>query len=413
MTRSIPSIIVLTLMSFTISYGLVRFPDAGILDAALTPGLTSDSQTVLVMKQTSDGAAIQYEQSSASSALPESQASSEELFVSESTVSPKNDSADSDQSSADQDSVSSDKLSQAAPETSSNTETSVAVKEDANPAQSASEIQDSADKPENHSETTEAVASEQSALENELDGKTDERLALIEAPDNNDFMKDDTLPIETDQDPFPMFDPLDSDVPSIVVDSDSSAAETEVEPLTDSKVQEEAVQIPEMTPEQAQSVDDYWDNYLSENSPSKSLTSNKDSDSTDSDYSSSTENQEPAASEPLPMPTDPNAQEIPARNREKKSANRDALTQPALNEPPMSVPNPNQPDTGTIPLESFPLEAAAMQKVNYTVDYQQEPYDSFGFNVPATGPIIVRRLPSTENSIDPIYNNAQLDRFAL
>ena len=54
-----------------------------------------------------------------------------------------------------------------------------------------------------------------------------------------------------------------------------------------------------------------------------------------------------------------------------------------------------------------------MQKVNYTADCQQEPYDPFGLKIPETGQIIVRRLPPVENSVDPIYNNAQLDRFAL
>ena len=71
MTRSIPSIIVLTLMCFTIGYGFVRFPDAGILDAGFSSpadgsAASTDGQMYTAMRQPADGSDLQQNESSAS-----------------------------------------------------------------------------------------------------------------------------------------------------------------------------------------------------------------------------------------------------------------------------------------------------------------------------------------------------------
>ena len=90
-------------MCFTISYGLVRFPEAGILDAA-QGSVSSGEQKEIVLKPTEDGSALSEDAPSVSSALPASNTSSDELFITESTTPPTkglSDSQSDNDSSAD------------------------------------------------------------------------------------------------------------------------------------------------------------------------------------------------------------------------------------------------------------------------------------------------------------------------
>ncbi len=404
MTRSIPSIIVLSLMCFTISYGLVRFPDAGILDAAQgvgpqVAGASSESQKTEVLKPTIDGSVPQQEESSVTSALPEEQAISEDLYVTQPTTAIKEMADSASDKEASENKESSEKAAEKAPENKKKKSNKGGSKS----KESKKSADIPADKTENAPEKSESKDDQLPTLESEPVSLPVENVdpVLIGIPDNDKSAQDDSMPIESDLNPLPMIDPLNSEIPSVIVDNGPSTPKPETE-----TPEQDALSIPEMTPDDSQSTEKFWDDYFNENAPSNALPTNKDNAPAETV-------QPPVAPEPMVIKADPNAHDIPAKSREKKSANKDALTLPGLDDPQNVRPNADQPDTGTIPMESFPLDASATQKVNYTVECQQEPYDSYGFNIPATGPIIVRRLPSTENSIDPIYNNAQLDRFAL
>ncbi len=417
MTRSIPSIIVLALMCFTISYGLVRFPEAGILDAAPTQSTSFVVYTSNL--QPTDGSALQPIETPAST-LPETTASSNDLFESQPSLTAKTPSRSSDVD------VSNKPVENA---TENSTPDQVADSEsadaNANPAANASAAEAPADKSESASEKADSDFAELPGLDSAPEEQADtmkeqaDTMTLIDIPEDDYSIHDDEMPIETDQDPLPPLDSFESDVPQIQVPSDPTdveqtfVPEQEMEPAPEPAIDTDF----DMTPEEEQSVDDYWDTYLnnelSDKAHETAASSNNDKSSNVSESGSSNEKQKDVFAAPAAIQSDPNAQVIPPRNREQKSANTDALTLPALDEPQNPAPTANQPETGTIPLESFPLDASAMQKVNYTVECQQEPYDKFGFNIPAVGPIVVRRLPSVENSVDPIYNNAQLDRFAL
>lgn len=418
-------------MCFTISYGLLHFPEAGILDAAQDSASTTDSLTVQVMKQTTDGTPIQVEETSFTTALPETQTPSKDLFETQSDSTSMNDSANSDNaSSAEKDSSKSADNASAAKSSKTKTESKPKKAKSDSAKQPAKENKTSAS--ETKPEKTESDADKQSAKENKKPVQENEQPApesmpvnqtveqdnsqlFIEAPSADDFIPDDSIPIESDINPMPpMIDPIETDIPPIIVDDNISLTDQNVEPITEPEIpQEEPIQVPDLPEDDSQTVTKLWDNYISEDSTSKNLESNNN------DSPSSFEaDQKPAMPEPPVIQTDPNAQEIPPQTREKMAPNKDAFTQPAINEQPNNVPNPNRPNTGTIPLETFPIDSAAndpaaTQRVNYTVDCQQEPYDPFGFKVPIIGPIVVRRLPSVDNSVDPIYNNAQLDRFAL
>lgn len=430
MTRSIPSIIVLTLMCFTISYGLLHFPEAGILDAAQETS-SSDPQTVQVMRQTTDGTPIQIEETSFSTALPETQTTSKELFESLSDSTSKSDSVNSDNASnAEKDSpksadnASDEKSQSTKTESKSKKAKSDAAKQSAKESKSKKAKSDVDNQPvqESKPDKAESDAAQQPATENKPNNQTEEQddsLFIIEAPSSDDFIPDDSLPIDSDINPLPTaIDATDSDIPPIIVDDSLSLSDQNVEPLTVPDIPEdEPIQIPDMPEDESQTVKEKWKNYITDDSSSKNVESNNNNSPIES-TSPSEADQKPASPEPPVIKSDPNAQEIPPRNREMKAPNKDALMQPAINEQQNNVPNPNRPNTGTIPLETFPIDSAAndseaMQRVNYTVDCQQEPYDPFGFKVPIIGPIVVRRLPSVDNSVDPIYNNAQLDRFAL
>ena len=403
MTRSIPSIIVLTLMCFTISYGLVRFPDDGILDAAQGVDSSSAPQMAEVWKPPVDGSTLKQDKSPAASVLPEQQAPSTELFVEESVPTSANDaSASNNESGAFNNSVEKES------EPKSNPEPEASAEANKNSSDNVSVADAPADKSESVSETTPSSDAQLPGLEN----APEDELTLIGIPD--DDVHSDSMPIETEDNPLPTLDPLDSDIPPVQVPSSLTEAEKAFEPEQNEEPPFEPEIDPDMsmTPEQEQAVEDYWSRNLDGIDVSNDSTSEKEDESA-TDSASAQEKQTPAASAPVAIPSDPNAQEIPARNREKKPANQDALTLPALDEPQNVEPKSVRPDTGTIPLETFPLEANNVQPVNFTTNSQLEPYDPFGIRVPDSGQIIVRRLPPIEKSIEPIYNNAQLDRFAL
>lgn len=413
MTRSIPSIIVLSLMCFTISYGLVRFPDAGILDAAPNTALSStdNATTCTSMKMPTDGTELLQDESASQTALPETEATSDDLFVTQQTTPPVKEVAES---KVDNDASAKEANKAQENKKKKSNKGGNKSKENKKTSDNASTADIPADKPENVPEKSESKESDLPNLESETVNSAadnDEFIELIGVPDNDKSTDDDSLPIKTDVNPIPAIDPITSDIPSVIVDHDFGASEPG--PLSDSDdpIQED-ISIPEMAPE-SNIIDDLWNDNPNENVPSGAATSNVDNAPTDNGNASISEEQTTKAPEPTTIKTDPNAQEIPPRNREPQPVNQGALTLPALDEPQNVNPNPNQPNTGTIPLESFPLDASAAQRVNYTVQYQQEPHDSLGFNIPASGPIVVKRLPSIENSVDPIYNNAQLDRFAL
>lgn len=413
-------------MCFTISYGLLHFPEAGILDAAQESASTTGSQTVHVMKQTTDGTPIQVEETSFTTALPETQTPSKNLFETQSDSTSKSDSANSDNASSSEkdSSKSADNASAAkSPKTKSESKAKKAKSDSAK--QPSKENKKSAK--ENKSEKTESDAAQQPAPENaqpapenQSNNETEEQdnsQLFIEAPGDDDFIPDESLPIESDINPMPpMVDTTESDIPPIIVDDSLSLEEQNAAPITEPDIpEEEPIQVPDLPEDDSQAVKEKWENYITEDGASKNMESNNSPiDST----STSEADQIPAMPEPPVIQSDPNAQEIPPRNREMKAPNKDAFTQPAINEQQNNFQNPNRQNTGTIPLETFPIDSAAndpaaMQRVNYTVDCQQEPYDPFGFKVPIIGPIVVRRLPSVDNSVDPIYDNAQLDRFAL
>lgn len=429
-------------MCFTISYGLLHFPEAGILDAAQQTSSTTDSQSFQVMKQTADGTSIQVEETSFSTALPETQTPNKDLFDSQSNSTPTSDSTNSENaSSAEKDSQKPTDNASAAKSPKTKTESKPkkaksdvakqSAKENKQPAKENKQPDEENKQPvpESKPEKTESDAVQQPAAEsnqpdpeNKPNNQTEEQddsQFFIEAPSDDDFIPDESLPIESDINPMPpMVDTTESDIPPIIVDDNISLTEQNVGPITEPDIQEEEpIQVPEMPEDDSQTVKDLWKNYISEDSPSKNLESNNNNTPIDSN-SPFEADQKPVLPEPPVIQSDPNAQEIPPRNREKALPNKDAFTKPAINEQQNNVPNPNRPNTGTIPLETFPIDSAAndpatTQRINYTVDCQQEPYDPFGFKVPIIGPIVVRRLPSVDNSVDPIYNNAQLDRFAL
>lgn len=379
-------------MCFTISYGLVRFPDAGILDAAPNTALSStDNMTTTKcksMKMPTDGTDLLQDESTSQTALPETEATSDDLFVTQQTTPPVKEVAES---KVDNDASAKEANKAQENKKKKSNKGGSKTKEEKKPIEPKSE------------------ESELPKLESETVNSVDENvdpLTLIGVPDEDQLSPDNSKPIES-EDPLPKLDKTDQDIPSIFVDH--NPPEFELGPISEpEEPEQEEPSIPELSPETEKAVDDYWDTVFDESSQS-----NKDNFQSDSGASSEPETKTPATAAPSEIKTDPNAQEIPPRNREQKPANQDALTLPALDEPQSGIPNASQPDTGTIPMESFPLDASAMQNVNYTVDYQQEPYDSFGFNIPETGQIIVKRLPPIENSVDPIYNNAQLDKFAL
>ena len=363
------------------------------------------------MKMPTDGTALLQDESASQNALPETEATSEDLFVTQQTAPPVKESVES---KADNDA--SDKEASKAQENKKkkSNKSGNKSKENKKTQDNASTADIPADKQENVPEKSEPKDSDLPNLESETVNSAADNNDSVEpigVPDNDKSTVDDSMPIASDVNPIPAIDPLTSDIPSVIVDHDFGASEPG--PLSDSDdpIQED-LSIPEMAPE-SNIIDDLWNDNPNENVPSGSATSNVDNAPTDNGNSSISEEQTTKAPEPTAIKTDPNAQEIPPRNREPQPVNQGALTLPALDEPQNVNPNPNQPDTGTIPLESFPLDASAAQRVNYTAEYQQEPYDSLGFDIPATGPIAVKRLPSIENSVDPIYNNAQLDRFAL
>ena len=410
MTRSIPSFIVLALMCFTISYGLVRFPDAGILDAA--PAQSAEPVTITSNMQPKDGSALQSIETPASP-LPETTASSDDLFESTPSLTAKapSRSAGVDVSDKPVDNPAENSTPEQVPDSES-------ADANAKPADNASAADAPADKSESASEKADSDIAELPGLDSVPEDQAN-TMTLIDIPEDDYSIHDDEMPIETDQDPLPPLDSFNSDVPQIQVPSSPSdveqtfTPEQEMEPEPEPAIDSEF----DMTPEEEQSVDDYWDSYLnneqSDKAPKAEVSSSKDNSSNVSQSDSSNEKQNDVSASPAAIQSDPNAQTIPPRNREQKSANTDVLTLPALDEPQTPAPNANKPETGTIPLESFPLDSASVQPVNYTSEIQDEPHDTFGFNIPAVGPIVVRRLPSVENSVDPIYNNAQLDRFAL
>ncbi len=411
MTRSIPSIIVLTLMCFTISYGLVRFPDDGILDAAqgVDSPSPSEPQMAEVWKPPVDGASLKQLKYPAASVLPEQQAPSTGLFVEQSTPTSANgDFASNDESGALNNPVEKESEPQSNPEPEADKSSEEANK---NSSDNASAADASADKSESVAEAAPSNDTELPGLENAPEEQ--EEINLIGIPD--DDVHTNSMPIEVEDNPLPTLDPLDSDIPPVQVPSSLTEAEKAFEP----EQNEEPPFEPEidsdmtMTPEQEQAVDDFWNKKLDGIEISNDSTSEKE-DKSAADSASVQEKQTPAASAPFTIPSDPNAQEIPARNREKKPANQGALTLPALDEPQNVAPKSGRPDTGTIPLETFPLDTNDdVKPVNFTTNSQVEPFDPFGIRVPEAGQIVVRRLPPIENSVDPIYNNAQLDRFAL
>lgn len=402
MTRSIPSIIVLALMCFTICYGLVRFPETGILDAASSSGLSTDEQTVVVMKQIEDGSDMQIIESPAP-ALSEPQASSNELYDLESTQPVTN--------GATTGSDASDNPVESASELNSNPKSDSGLSTPEANKNSANRSTEKAEKP---SKPAESNDSKLPAQEGAADDQTD-TLTLIGIPDDESDFPANSMPIETDQDPLPKLDPIDPEIPPIQVPASLSEPEKPIEPEQSEKTTPESELDPDMTmtPEEEQSVEDYWDKNLAGIDLANDLTFDNEDESSTNSVSSSTEKQTPSGSEPVVIQSDPNAQVIPPRNRKQTSANQDALTQSAVNESQNSATKSSRPDTGTIPLETFSLDAEVVQPVNYTTKNPQELHDTLGFDIPATGPIIVKRLPPIEKSIEPIYNNAQLDRFAL
>ena len=396
-------------MCFTISYGLVRFPEAGILDAA-QGSVSSGAQKEIVLKPTEDGSAFSEDAPSVSSALSASNASSDELFITESTTPPTkgiSDSQPDNDSSADNNALdsnlNSNESSDSVPTNSANNSSDKALTVDV-----------TADKAENNSEKSESNDAQLSAMEDSSEDKANEQadsLDLISVPDNDYIAQDNSMPIEADTDPLQDIGPLESDIAPILVPSVPPASEETMEPKQNTKPISESGLEP--MPNSEQSKDDIWEQYLKENSPTQRLSSDIDNSQTDSTSSSTTEKNSQKNSEPTTIKTDPIAQEIPARNREMKPANKDALTRPAVNEPQNDSSNGTIQKSGTIPIETFPLDLnEPTQKTNYTIEYN-EPYDKYGFDIPATGQIFVKRFPSVENSVDPIYNNAQLDRFAL
>ena len=405
MTRSIPSIIVLTLMCFTISYGLVRFPDDGILDAAqgVDSPSPSEPQTAEVWKPPVDGASLKQLKYPAASVLPEQQAPSTGLFVEETAPTSSNDESGDINNPVENESE---------PKFNPEPEADKSSEEASNNSSDNASVADApADKSESVSEAAPSNDTELPGLENAPEEQTDS-LTLIGIPD--DDVHTDSMPIEVEDNPLPTLDPLDSDIPPVQVPSSL----TEAEKVFESEQNEDPAFEPEiepdmsMTPEQEQAVEDYWNKNLDGIDVSNDSAPEKEDESA-TDSASEQEKQTPAASAPATIPSDPNAQEIPARNREKKPANQGALTLPALDEPQNVEPKSGRPDTGTIPLETFPLDTNEVQPVDFITNSQVEPFDPFGIKVPDSGQIIVRRLPPIENSVDPIYNNAQLDRFAL
>ena len=393
-------------MCFTISYGLVRFPDDGILDAAQGVDSQSAPQMAEVWKPPVDGSVLKQDKSPAASVLPEQQTPSTGLFVEQSApTSANDDSASNDESGDFNNPVENESEPQSNPEPEADKSSEEANK---NSSDNASVADAPADKSESASESAPSNDAQLPGLEN----APEEEVTLIGIPD--DDVHSDSMPIETEDNPLPTLDPLDSDIPPVQVPSSL----TEAEKVFEQEQNEEPAFEPEvdpdmtMTPEQEQAVDDYWSKKLDGIEISNDSTSEK-ADESATDSASEQEKQTPAASAPVAIPSDPNAQEIPARNREKKPANQDALTLPALDEPQNVEPKSGRPDTGTIPLETFPLDTNEVQPVNFTTNSQVEPFDPFGIKVPDGGQIIVRRLPPIEKSIEPIYNNAQLDRFAL
>ena len=400
-------------MCFTISYGLVRFPDAGILDAAPNTALSStDNATESTScKLPTDGTALLQDESASQNALPETEATSDDLFVTQQATPPVKGAVES---KADNDASAKEAGKAQENKKKKSNKGGNKSKENKKTPDNASTADIPADKTENVPEKSESEESDLPNLESETVNSVadnDKSVEPIGVPDNDKSTVDDSMPIATDVNPIPVIDPITSDIPSVIVDHDFGASEPG--PLSDSDdpIQED-ISIPEMAPE-SNLIDDLWNDNPNENVPSGAATSNVDNVTTDNENASISEEQTTKAPEPTTIKTDPNAQEIPPRNREPQPVNQGALTLPALDEPQNVNPNPNQPDTGTIPLESFPLDASAAQKVNYTVECQQEPYDSLGFDIPATGQIVVKRLPPIENSVEPIYNNDQLDRFAL
>ncbi len=400
-------------MCFTISYGLVRFPEAGILDAA-QGSVSSGEQKEIVLKPTEDGSALSEDAPPVSSALPASNTSSDELFITESTTPPTkglSDSQSDNDSSADNNALDSNL-------NSNESSDSVSTNSANNSADKALTVDVTADNAENNSEKSESNGAQVSAKEDNSEDKTNEQvdsLDLISVPDNDYSAQDNSMPIETDTDPLQDIGPLESDIAPIQVPSVPPASEETMEPKQNTEPTSEPISEFGLEPmsNSEQSKDDIWEQYLKENSPTNNLSSDIDNSQTDTASSSTTEKDNQKNSEPTTIKTDPNAQEIPARNREMKPANKDALTRPAVNEPQNDSSNGTIQKSGTIPIETFPLDLnEPMQKTNYTIDYN-EPYDKYGFDIPATGPIVVKRFPSVENSVDPIYNNAQLDRFAL
>lgn len=399
MTRSLPSIIVLTLMCFTISYGLVQFPDAGILDAAPAPALSEDGKHI-VNKQSADGTPVQLEQSSESSAPSETPALSSELFQTESSNPPtKGSDASPVGNDAADNSVNNDQ------DDNLNEESNDAGLNSANENGNPTDIDSNGDALESSHDETESQDPELPTPESNSVEPAD-NLGLDGITEND--IPDDSSPIETAQNPLPNLDQSDVTVPTIIVDQ----VPPEPEPLLDPEPMDpEEFPMPESEPESDRPSDDSLGKELTDNSPDNAISSNNDNPQNDSN--SATEKQTANASGLIDIKSDPNAQEIPPSYREKKSANSDALTQPAVESPQNYRSNENLPTTGTIPIETFPLDIDDYpQKADYTIDYQ-EPYDKYGFDIPATGPIVVKRLPPIENSVDPIYNNAQLDRFAL
>lgn len=393
-------------MCFTIGYGFVRFPDAGILDAGFSSpadgsAASTDGQMYTAMRQPADGSDLQQNESSASTVLPEMQTTSEDAFLTE-TSQPSKGSNGKDSSKRPVYTVQKNDLnseSKAGLEATKDNQKSVEdkSKDNSKALEDAPAVNNPAD--------------EQESPDDAANNPLEQDEPLMANKDSNDGIQDNSLPIESTQDPLPVVGPLESDLPQIQVPANPPEPEpiVEPEPLTESDPAPE--QAPETAPSKEKTVEDYWNEFHDSINDSLQESSPKDDSAADSTNQSAAEKEPEAAPAPLTIPSDPNAKEIPPRVREKKSANKDALTRPALEVPKKD--ESKKSDDKVIPVETFPLDDKLPQSVSYTTETPQELYDPFGFKVPASGAMIVKRLPPIENSVEPIYNNNQMERFAL
>ena len=416
MTRSIPSILVLTLMSFTISYGLVRFPEAGILDnsgsvAAQSPTLAADqdsapAQKVVAWKPTENGEAPAVNQSEEPSVLSQPQVETESLFI------PQTPAPITDEFSAPQTEPQESNATHSAPSEDGNAEA-------ADPF-AASDNQNAGDQETNqtvnaeNNETTNTEQAQDESTSAQTDSSSDDvagnsQLDQIKSnviPPVDNCVQEERMPIKIDEPPMPEVDSIDPDLPLIVV----GEGDTQVPAIDD------GMEAPAPIVEPEQTTDEYWDKVLNSDPPAQNADS-KEPKTTASDSTSQDESVQGGTLNtltPSPIISDPNAREIPPSIRQKPGNANSEISQPTYEKSERKSSNPS--DTDTLPIETFSLET---QQVSYTVQENvqhtdvSQPVDSLGFDIPPTGPIVTRRLPSIQNAIDPIYNNVQMNRFAL